>query len=148
MIDLTQLAESRAHDLGQSEKPWIDSAWSADFQRLSQSLSDGEIEQFFQSCGSVEEFRVMTSLLIETIHSQGITFGDILSKVSRTGFLLNEWFDSIVVAKRWADAQFLAISFFEILMFVNACALKATSEERPLLEEVQDGLKLHKLGKH
>lgn len=146
MIDLKQLAQTRAQSLSQDVDAWVNSAWSPDFQRLSQALSDGEVEMFFTACHSVEDFRMMTSLMIETTLSHGISFGEILNKVARTGFLLTDWFQAMIAAKKWADKEFVAVTFFEILVFVNACALKATREERQLLEEIREGLEQKKLG--
>ena len=53
MLDLDTLAEKRAKSLNQSESVWRTTLWSPAFQKMSASMTDGEIEGFLVSCPSV-----------------------------------------------------------------------------------------------
>lgn len=54
MLDLNRLAELRAEALKQSSESWRRALWSAQFQKLIQSLSDGEVESFIETSTSAE----------------------------------------------------------------------------------------------
>jgi len=62
MIDLDSLAEKRAKALNQDVEAWRQLLWSPDFQSLSQSLTDGELEQMLDLCSTVDEVRVMIGI--------------------------------------------------------------------------------------
>lgn len=141
MIDLDKLAENKAKKVGQDEAVWQKMVWTNEFQQLSQAISDGEIELFFESCRTVLHFEIMTKYLSESVFSSGISFSEMLDKVARSGYQLIDWVDSIVEINRWAKTQQKMLTFFEILMYINSCAIKSGETASPLLEAIQAELK-------
>lgn len=50
MLDMNALADSRAQTLSQKPDEWRQAIWSAGFQALTQSMTDGEVELFLRNC--------------------------------------------------------------------------------------------------
>ncbi len=146
MIDLDVLAETRAKKLSQDQTAWRRAVWTPEFQKLSQNLSDGEIELFFDSCRTVLHFEIMTKNMMETTQASGISFGEMLEKVARSGYEFIDWVDAAVEIRHYLDERNLAVSFFEILMFINSCSIKSSAAAEPLLAAVQAELASGKLG--
>ncbi len=71
MLDLDHLAETRARSLNQSEEAWREALWSEDFQKLSQEMSDGEIEALIASCCHQDQFLSLVRYLLIAIQSEG-----------------------------------------------------------------------------
>lgn len=144
MIDLDILAESRANKLGQDHEAWRKAVWKTSFHTLSQTLTDGEIESFFESCRTVRHFEVMTQYLMDGDAVSGITFSQLMDKVARSGYQMEEWVDSIFVVTEWIKADNRTVSFFKILLAINNCASKTAANASPLVEgverELQNGL--------
>lgn len=57
MLDLDHLAEQKAQRLNEAKEIWRAAVWSADFQRFSGDMSDGEVEQLLAWCPSVRHLR-------------------------------------------------------------------------------------------
>lgn len=146
MIDLDILAETRAKALNQNQEQWRKIVWTPEFQALSQALSDGEIEMFFDSCRSTLHFEIMTKYLFESLSSGGITFTEMMEKVARSGYQFVDWVDAIVRIRQYLDISNKNAKFFEILMFVNACALQAAQMADPLVGAVEKELLRGRLG--
>ena len=141
MIDLDILAESRANQLGQDHEAWRKAVWTTAFHKLSQTLTDGEIESFFESCRTVNHFETMTKYLTSDVPENGITFSQVMDKVARSGYQMEEWVDSIVEIANFAKTKSHAITFFEILMLIHGCATRAAPQALPLVAAVQGELK-------
>lgn len=146
MIDLDQLAEIKAQKTGQNQQAWQAAVWNPEFQRLSQSISDGEIESIIDSSRTVRHFEIITKFLSDSVFSSGITFSELLDKVARSGYQLKDWFDAIVEIKRWSDENQKVVTFFEVLIYINACSIKAGEKAAPLLEAIQNDLKTNPIG--
>ena len=61
MLDLDFLAEQQAHSLQQDQASWRQAVWNADFQKLTQSMTDGEVEIFISICASVPQFEIFVA---------------------------------------------------------------------------------------
>jgi hypothetical protein len=146
VIDLDNLAEAKAKRVGQDPQVWQAAVWTPAFQQLSQSISDGEIEAIIDSSQTVLHFEIITKFLSDSAFSSGITFGELLDKVARSGYELKDWIDSIVEIKHWADQHHKSVTFFEVLIYVNACAIKAGELAAPLHEAIKNELKVNPVG--
>ena len=59
MVDLDELAERRALALNQDKESWRAVIWDARFQKLTQSMTDGEVEDFISLCPSTQHFDLL-----------------------------------------------------------------------------------------
>lgn len=96
MIDLDRLAEQRAKTLNQKEDLWRRAVWSADFQKLSQSMSDGEVEEFLSLCPTVKHFEAVVRFLNGRSDSP---FTLISEEAKRAGLSLEQWIAKLDSAK-------------------------------------------------
>lgn len=95
MIDLDSLAEKRAAQLQQDVAAWKSLLWSKDFQELSQSLSDGEIEKVLELCRSTGEVSGLLNFL-KTHKSDGAPFQPWLEEQAKNmGKDLHAWLRSL-----------------------------------------------------
>jgi hypothetical protein len=54
MLDFDSLAEKQAQTLNQRHESWRAALWSEPFQKLTQSMSDGEVESLVRMCPTVD----------------------------------------------------------------------------------------------
>ncbi len=52
---MDSLAEKRARDLNQDVEGWRGAVWDQAFQKISQGMTDGEVEAFVALCSSPEQ---------------------------------------------------------------------------------------------
>lgn len=94
MLDLDSLAEKRAKVLNEKEEPWRKAVWSPGFQKISASMSDGEVEILLASCKSFAQVEAVVvylgtlpenvspySLLVQEAASAGVGLGDWISRL-------------------------------------------------------------------
>lgn len=65
MLDLDTLASSHAKTLHQQEEAWKKAVWSAPFQKLTQTMSDGDVEKLLVLCPSVSHLEAVVQFLTE-----------------------------------------------------------------------------------
>lgn len=92
MIDLDQLAEKRAKTLNQKEDVWRRAVWSADFQKISQSMSDGEVEELLGLCPTVKHFEAVVAFMKDKSDSP---FNVISEAATKAGLSLEKWIAGI-----------------------------------------------------
>jgi len=63
MLDLDQLAEQKARRLNEAGASWREAVWSAEFQRFSSNMSDGEVEQLLAWCPSVRHLTALVAFI-------------------------------------------------------------------------------------
>jgi hypothetical protein len=71
MLDLNHLANERALALNELPATWRAAVWSQEFQKLSQNMSDGEVENLVALCPSVAHLKALVHYLLE----QSVTTG-------------------------------------------------------------------------
>lgn len=90
MLDLDLLAEKRARSLKQDETQWRSSVWSPSFQKISQSMTDGEIEDLLDLCTSIAQFESVVQFL--AAHSDaGSPYAALRAEAARAGVGLADW---------------------------------------------------------
>ena len=86
MLDLTTLAEARARSLNQGEDTWRDAVWSPDFQEMSQSMSDGEVEALISFCPTPGHLRSAVKFIRKVCGDQGLPpFTALLQEAAKAG---------------------------------------------------------------
>lgn len=93
MLDLDHLAEKRARELNQVLEPWRKIIWGADFQTLSQSMSDGEVESLVCFCSSQAELEWTVTFLLQNV-SGGSPFSFLLLECEKAGLPPEKWIRS------------------------------------------------------
>jgi hypothetical protein len=63
MLDLDSLAEKRARLLQQKDEDWRKALWSPAFQKISQTMTDGEIEGLLGHCTSPQQLDLILKFL-------------------------------------------------------------------------------------
>lgn len=92
MLDLDTLAERRAKSLDQVAEAWRAAIWSAEFQKLSTFMSDGEVEQLISFCPSVAHLQAVVKHLNSECASSGLSPFQVLIKNSESeGLNPGEW---------------------------------------------------------
>ncbi len=92
MLDLDSLAERRAKALNQKEDTWREAVWSPDFQTVSQSMTDGEVEAMISLCSTVELLRALVLYLNSHSAASGMAPYTVLtSEAARAGLNPGEW---------------------------------------------------------
>lgn len=95
MLDLDSLAEQKARRLNQLEDAWRKAMWSAEFQRFSANMTDGEVEQLVSWCPSVEHLNSLVGFLENKAQQLGLTPFSCLLDVARLAQLSPEdWIKS------------------------------------------------------
>jgi len=95
MLDLDSLAERRAKSLNQKEDLWREAIWSTDFQEISASMSDGEVETLVSLCPSVKHLQEVVKYLQEQSKSQGLSpFTVLTQEADRAGVQPGQWIES------------------------------------------------------
>lgn len=95
MLDLDALAENRARALQQAEEDWRSAIWSPEFQKLSQSMSDGEVEDFVSCCSSQKILLSAARFLLANLESSGASpYAFLLTKAQESGLTTAQWIES------------------------------------------------------
>ena len=64
MLDLDDIAERHARNLNQDAGEWRTALWNEPFQRLTQSMTDGEIREFISLCDSCSRLDRAVSVVV------------------------------------------------------------------------------------
>ncbi len=97
MLDLDSLAEKRARVLNQQEDSWRTAIWSAAFQKISQNMTDGEVESLVSLCTCVTHFDSVVRYLFERTQASGVAPFTVLQQEARSaGQSPEEWIKSRV----------------------------------------------------
>jgi hypothetical protein len=92
MLDLDQICERHAQGLGQTAQAWKTVVWSLDFQKISQGLSDGEVEALIQSSRSAEQLRLLGEFILTVMKGSGQSPQQVLQERSRAaGLSVKAW---------------------------------------------------------
>ncbi|MFT3724531.1 MAG: hypothetical protein QM773_13215 [Hyphomonadaceae bacterium] len=93
MLDLDAIAERRAQALKQTSEAWRRAIWSTAFQKLSQGMSDGEVETFVAYCTSVAQFEAVVKFIEQRCaQSQAAPFSVVTSEAEASGQSPQAWF--------------------------------------------------------
>ncbi len=96
MLDLDTLAEKRAKSLNQSEAVWRATLWSPAFQKISASMTDGEIEGLLISCPSVVHVELVMRYLNGHPERETVSPYALLTREAQTaGMGMAEWIKGI-----------------------------------------------------
>ncbi len=92
MLDLDTLADRRAKTLNQGPEAWKAAVWGAEFQKLSQSMSDGEVEALISWCPTVKHLKKVVKFLDGKCSESGFSPFTVLTKVAEgDGLKPGEW---------------------------------------------------------
>ena len=98
MLDLDSLAEKRAQTLNEGADKWQRAVWSAEFQKISSYMSDGEVEVLLASCKSVVQLEAVVAYLFK--HPSAATpYAVLNSDAKAAGKSLSEWIAALAGAK-------------------------------------------------
>ncbi len=101
MLDLDSLAEKRALALNQGKNDWFDAVWSMGFQKLSQSMSDGEVESLISWCSSVNHVYAVVKHLDGRCGEGGPSpFAVLMADAEADGMQPGEWIQQKLGAKK------------------------------------------------
>ncbi len=98
MVDLDSLAEKRATALKQEVQAWRDVLWGREFQALTHSMSDGEIENLLMLCLTVVELKAV--IRYAHLKNAGATESvlDVLQRAAESaGLNMRAWIESLVI---------------------------------------------------
>lgn len=94
MLDLDLLAERRAKSLNQHEDMWRQAVWSPDFQKLTQNMSDGEVEALVALCPSVRHLQTVARYLDQRSREAGVPpFTLLTQEAEKLGLKPGEWIE-------------------------------------------------------
>ena len=103
MLDLNQLADGRARAVKEDVDLWRKAVWSPEFQKISQSMSDGEVEEIMHFCASAYQFQALARYLHERSECEGVSpFSLIVTESKKAGMQPADWVGTKVNAR--ADA--------------------------------------------
>lgn len=92
MLDLDSLAERCAKSLNEKQEMWLNAVWSADFQKVSQNMSDGEVEILLNNCKSVLIFEtVLRYLLAHPDQGKTSPYTILVQGAGAAGVVLADW---------------------------------------------------------
>jgi hypothetical protein len=92
MLDLDSLAEKRAKILNQQQESWRKAIWSGTFQKLTQNMSDGEVESLISFCPSVAHLEYIVGFLDSRVQASGQAPYTILTQeAGKAGISPEEW---------------------------------------------------------
>jgi hypothetical protein len=94
MLDLDSLAERRAHSLNEGADNWHQAVWSAGFQKISASMSDGEVESLLAACRSFKQLEAVVAYLSVRQTADG-PYATLVDAAKSTGKSLTDWIASI-----------------------------------------------------
>lgn len=122
MIDLETIAETRAKDLDQNEKEWVEALRQPSFNEFSSYLSDGEIENFVLSFESPVALTIVSGEFLKGYkHGGESTYFDFCEVVSGSSLSLAKAFDFLFrlnllekdLEKKWLyEEKFEALKSF------------------------------------
>ena len=96
MLDLDTLAEKCAKSLNQSEAVWRSTLWGPAFQKMSASMTDGEIEGFLSSCPSVTHVDLVVRFLSEhPDREKSSPYALITREAQNAGVGMAEWIQGL-----------------------------------------------------
>lgn len=101
MLDLDALADNRAKSLNQKSESWRKAIWSPPFQKLTQSMTDGEVESLIAACPSVGHLEWVVSYLDSQAGSEP-PFSVVQGAAKKAGLTPEEW-----IRKCFASGQAL-----------------------------------------
>src|SRR5262245_18874886 len=92
MLDLDHLANQQALTVNELPEKWREAMWSAEFQKISQSMSDGEVEEFINLCPSVGHLKALVFYLQAKHDATGTApFTLLKQEASSAGLNPEEW---------------------------------------------------------
>ena len=92
MLDLDSLAEKCARNLNEHHTQWHQSVWSPGFQKISASMSDGEVETLLTSCKSFTQLNAVVAYLESHAPTASTTpFSILANEAKSAGLGLSEW---------------------------------------------------------
>jgi hypothetical protein len=96
MLDLDSLAERRAKSLNQQEDKWREALWSPAFQKISASMSDGEVETLLTSCPSVAHMQAVIQFLERSLTTtERFPYTVLLQEAQSAGLGLSDWIKTL-----------------------------------------------------
>jgi hypothetical protein len=96
MIDLESMAETRAKELAQSEREWVQALRQPSFNDFTTYLSDGEVENFVLCFESPESLTVVSGFFMKAyMNGHDSAYADFLDIVTPSHLDLREGFDFI-----------------------------------------------------
>lgn len=96
MLDLDRLAQKRAKTVNEKVDLWHHVLWGQPFQKLSQNMSDSEVESVVASCPSVAHLQALILHLegnAATVASAPYSF--ILEQARQSNLRLVEWITAL-----------------------------------------------------
>lgn len=92
MLDLDSLADNRAKSLNQGGADWRAVVWSAEFQKISASMSDGDVENIIAWCPSPQHLKTLVKHLDSKCATSGLApIAVISAEAERAGVSPSEW---------------------------------------------------------
>lgn len=96
MLDLDELAARRAKTLNQSVESWREIVWSAGFQQISASMSDGEVEELIALCPSIHHLKSVVDCLVRNMEEVQVTatsspFNWLVEEAAKAGLKPGDW---------------------------------------------------------
>lgn len=96
MLDLDTMAEKRAQALGETSEEWRHALWDVDFQSLSKTLSDGEVECLLLACPSLNQFKKVVTFVGQSSLQSGVSPMNLLNQeAGQQGLSLEAWIRSL-----------------------------------------------------
>ena len=95
MLDLDHLAEEKARRSNQAKESWSQAVWSADFQKVSTNMTDGEVEQMITWSPSVRHLTALVRYLTRACEgNQQTPFAALIETAKRAQVSPEEWIRS------------------------------------------------------
>src|SRR5476651_357793 len=94
MLDLDSLADKRAKTLNEKNDKWRNAVWSADFQKISKNMSDGEVEILLSNCKSFVKLEAAVHFLTTNNHIAS-PYAALIASAKNAGVGLSEWINSL-----------------------------------------------------
>lgn len=92
MLDLDSLAAKRARVLADGEDAWKRAVWSPEFQRISQNMSDGEVEELVSICTSGADLVSLSGYLEASSKKTGASpYTVLLAEAAKAGLSAADW---------------------------------------------------------
>lgn len=92
MLDLDAMASRQAQQFGQPAETWKSVIWSETFQRLTQNMSDGEVELLISHCPTPSHLQFASEYLEVQSKSMGKSPYQILQdECAQKGIAPGEW---------------------------------------------------------
>ncbi len=96
MLDLDSLADKCAKSLNQKAEAWRVVVWSAAFQKITQSMSDGEVEALLANCASTGHLEVVLRFLDEhPLRQSESPYVILQQEAQKTGLGLRDWISKL-----------------------------------------------------